>query len=129
MKRYIRSAKEAAVPEELAIRPYRFMIHTGNPTYADDILRVANERFGAILVHYYYMKDSRIYGPETAYAIGSKEDAQVMFDYCKEHFPVQEKKLYLYPPFDWSTAYQISVDDYYKGYKKLRYHSTFPKNR
>lgn len=128
MKRYIRAAKEAVVPEELAIRPYTFMIHTSNPTYAGDILRIANERFGAINVTYYYQKNGRIYGPETVYAIGSKKDAQAMFDYCKEHLPVRDESLYL-SEMDWSTAYIIHVDDYYKGYKKLRYHSTLPKHR
>lgn len=119
------------MPDELADRPYIFNISSTNSTYNDDILRLIEE-YDGIGVTYDMLNDegTHLYANRFySYAVSSKEDAESIFtDLKKSKIPLRNyAKAISVKKIDWNRCYNIYIDDYVEGDKKLPWHSKFNK--
>lgn len=128
MKRYIHAAKDTdSIPEKLSNLPYVFTLNSENSTYNDDILEIA-EHFGATKVKYQEVN------PKTGnlfiegywkFAVPSEEVAQSIFDEVKKrNIPTRQSDIQVVKT-DWNDNYNIYIDDYTKGMKKIPFNSKF----
>ena len=119
------------MPEELADRPYVFKLSSTNSTYNDDILRIV-EDYDGIGVVYEMLNDegtnlyaNRFYN----YAVNSKRDAEnIIAEVKKNEIPLPgHAKHVTIKKIDWNRCYNIYIDDYREGDKKVSWHSKFQK--
>lgn len=119
------------MPEVLADRPYVFKLSSTNSSYNDDILHIVEE-YDGIGVAYEMLNDdgTNLYANNFYnYAVNSKRDAKnIIAEVKKSNIPlpsyakgIEAKKI------DWNRCYNIYIDDYYEGSKKIPWHSKFQK--
>ena len=127
MKRYIKSTSEV-IPEELASRPYVFILNSMNSTYNDEILECA-EKYGAIKVKYQQKipyKDQLYREGYWCFAVDEKATAQLIWDEVKAmRIPTHQDSLNI-AKTDWNNNYNIWIDDYANGIDKVEWHESYP---
>ena len=116
------------LPKILKDRPYFFQLRGGNPTWGDDILRVANS-LGGIKVYFHSINDKtgKLYSTAIhGYAVSDPQIAQDILDEVNRRGIVTiDREVYPHQ-IDWANCYMIYVDDYKKGDIKLEYHNYWP---
>lgn len=127
MKRYIKSTSET-IPEELSSRPYVFILNSVNSTYNDDILEIA-EKWGAIKVKYQQKiadTDKLYREGYWCFAVDEKATAQHIWDEVKAiKIPTHQDSLNIVKT-NWDNNYNIWIDDYAAGTKKVKWHEKYP---
>lgn len=119
--------KEPKMPKVLKDRPYIFQLRGGNPTWGDDILRIA-ESHGAIKVYFRTIntKTGSLFQPIYCYAVSDKQTAYDILNEVKKHGIVTiDNEVYPHE-INWEDAYMISIDDYKKGTVVVKYHNYYP---
>ena len=118
------SADSDSVPEELASRPYGFILNSVNSTWNDDILEIA-ESHGAIKVKYDTVnpKTGKFFRTSIwHFAVHSEEDAYAIFTDCRgSRIPLHQTEVQIVNN-NWTKAYNIKIDDYQRGIISLEWH-------
>lgn len=111
------------VPAELEGLSWIASAKATNPTFNDDLLRIAEEGYDAIKVRFDYVKDGKLIGSGWNFAFESKQDFDSFAKEIKsKRIPLVTKPRVLMT-IDWNKAYNIQIDSYYDGTHKLQWHN------
>ena len=125
------SKADPTIPEVLDKNRVGFWITAGNPTWNDDILRHVEDH-GGIRVKFAEMnpQTGKFYADSTrSYAVSSPEVADEIFEECRDAgIPIRERNIWV-NELDWENAYNIYIDSYYDGFKKVKWHENKPKQQ
>lgn len=129
MYRIIAATSDEILPDILADKKYIFNVDVSNRTYSDDVLFLA-EQLGMIKLRCQSInpKTGKLFqGNYNFYATKDKKSYQDLQTEVKEA-NIPNVEIWNLRDVDWSEFYNISIDDYDKGFYKLDYHNTY-KNR
>lgn len=111
------------VPAELKGLSWIASAKATNPTFNDDLLRIAEEGYDAIRVRFDYVKDGKLIGSGWNFAFESKKDFDSFAEEIKsKRIPLVAKPRVLMT-IDWNKVYNIKIDSYYDGTQTLQWHN------
>ena len=122
---------DSRIPDILDKNRVGFWISSANPTWNDDILKRVEDH-GGIRVRFNELnpKTGKFYADSTkSYAVSSSEVADEIFEDCRNSgVPMQQRNIWV-KELDWDNAYNIYIDSYSDGFKKVRWHEQKPKQQ